>query len=99
MGGFAPTIGIVGAVLGLIMVMENLTEPGSLGEGIAVAFIATVYALLLANVFFLPFGSKLNTIAEEQSEFRDMIIEGLVLIAEGENPRNIEEQLQSYTVE
>ncbi|MBT3427505.1 MAG: flagellar motor protein [Gammaproteobacteria bacterium] len=98
MGGFAPTIGIVGAVLGLIVVMENLSDPAKLGQGIATAFIATVYALLLANVFFLPFGAKLKTIAEEQAEFRDMIIEGLVLIAEGENPRNIEEQLQSYTV-
>jgi len=96
LGGYAPTIGIIGAVLALIVVMQDLSDPAKVGQGIATAFCATVYALLLANLIFLPWGNKLKIIAQEEAQFRFMIVEGLVLIAAGENPRNLEDQLRSY---
>lgn len=96
MGGYAPTIGIIGAVMGLIHVMNNLADPSKLGGGIAVAFVATIYGVGLANLFFLPMANKLKGLIHEQTQFREMIIEGVVSIAEGENPRNIETKLQGY---
>ena len=98
-GGYAPTIGILGAVLGLIHVMENLTEPSLLGSGIAVAFVATIYGVGLANLFFLPIANKLKSIINEQLVMREMLIDGLVAIAYGENPRLIENRLMSYCTE
>ena len=95
-GAFAPTIGIIGAVLGLIMIMTDLTDPSKLGVGIAAAFVATIYGLMFANIFFLPMGVKLKIYILAQSKYRELIIEGLLLIAGGENPRFIEEQLSSY---
>jgi chemotaxis protein MotA len=96
MGGYSPTIGIIGAVMGLIHVMQNLADPSKLGSGIATAFVATIYGVGLANLFLLPFGNKLKSLAIGKSHYRDMIIEGIVSIAEGENPRNIESKLQGY---
>ncbi len=96
MGGYSPTIGIIGAVMGLIHVMQNLADPAKLGSGIATAFVATIYGVGLANLFLLPFGNKLKSIAINKSHYRDMIIEGIVSIAEGENPRHIESKLQGY---
>lgn len=96
MGGYSPTIGIIGAVMGLIHVMQNLADPSKLGSGIATAFVATIYGVGLANLFLLPFGSKLKSLALNKSQYREMIIEGIVSIAEGENPRNIEAKLQGY---
>ncbi len=96
MGGYSPTIGIIGAVMGLIHVMNNLADPSKLGGGIAVAFVATIYGVGLANLFFLPMANKLKGLIHEQTQFREMIIEGVVSIAEGENPRNIETKLQGY---
>jgi chemotaxis protein MotA len=96
MGGYSPTIGIIGAVMGLIHVMQNLADPSKLGSGIATAFVATIYGVGLANLFLLPFGSKLKSLAMSRTHYRDMIIEGIVSIAEGENPRNIESKLQGY---
>lgn len=96
MGGYSPTIGIIGAVMGLIHVMNNLADPSKLGSGIAVAFVATIYGVGLANLFFLPMANKLKSIVHAQTQFREMIIEGIVSIAEGENPRNIETKLQGY---
>lgn len=96
MGGYAPTIGIIGAVLGLIHVMGNLADPSMLGSGIATAFVATIYGVSLANLFFLPIASKLKYIALENGQFRDLIIEGIVAIAEGENPHTIEIKLVGY---
>lgn len=96
MGGYSPTIGIIGAVMGLIHVMNNLADPSKLGGGIAVAFIATIYGVGLANLLFLPMASKLKEIIHHQSKFKEMIIEGVIAIAEGENPRNIETKLQGY---
>lgn len=96
MGGYSPTIGIIGAVMGLIHVMNNLADPSKLGPGIAVAFVATIYGVGLANLFLLPMASKLKAIIHQQVQFREMVIEGIISIAEGENPRNIETKLQGY---
>lgn len=96
MGGYSPTIGIIGAVLGLIHVMGNLADPSKLGPGIAVAFVATIYGVSLANLFFLPVASKLRSQARVESQYREMIIEGVIAIAEGENPRAIELKLSSF---
>ena len=96
MGGYCPTIGIIGAVMGLIHVMGNLADPSKLGGGIAVAFVATIYGVGLANLVFLPTANKLKSVVGEQSQFREMLIEGIVAIAEGENPRNIEVRLLGY---
>ncbi|MEQ8408519.1 MAG: flagellar motor protein [Gammaproteobacteria bacterium] len=95
-GGYSPTIGIIGAVMGLIHVMENLSEPEKLGPGIAVAFVATIYGVGLANLVFLPMANKLKTVIGNQVLYREMIIDGLVSIAEGENPRNIDSKLRGY---
>jgi chemotaxis protein MotA len=97
-GGYAPTIGILGAVMGLIHVMENLSDPAKLGGGIAVAFVATIYGVGSANLFFLPICNKLRSIIEQQVVMREMLIEGLVSIANGENPRVIEAKLQGYII-
>ncbi len=96
MGGYSPTIGIIGAVLGLIQVMGNLSDPSMLGSGIAVAFVATIYGVGAANLFFLPVSKKLRSIVHGQSQYREMIVEGMTAIAEGENPRNIETKLLGY---
>ncbi|MCW8945577.1 MAG: flagellar motor protein [Sedimenticola sp.] len=98
MGGYSPTIGIIGAVMGLIHVMQNLADPSKLGSGIATAFVATIYGVGLANLFLLPFGNKLKALAMSRSHFREMVIDGIVSIAEGENPRNIESKLQGYLI-
>lgn len=95
-GGYAPTLGILGAVMGLIHVMENLTEPGKLGTGIAVAFVATIYGVGLANLVFLPIANKIKfTIARRVSE-REIVCDGLMGIAQGDNPRIIEARLKGY---
>lgn len=95
-GGYSPTIGIMGAVLGLIHVMENLTDPSKLGAGIAVAFVATIYGVGLANLVFLPMANKLKAHINRQVVQREMIVDGLVGIANGDNPRIIESRLQGY---
>lgn len=96
MGGYAPTLGIIGAVMGLIHVMGHLTEPDKLGAGIATAFVATIYGICFANLFFLPVANKLKAVIARQSQYREMLIEGLVSIAEGQNPRVIETKLSGY---
>ncbi len=98
LGGYAPTLGIVGAVLGLIHVMGNLSNPELLGSGIATAFVATIYGVGIANLFFIPVYHKLRAVIAGQSQYREMVIEGLALIAEGENPRVIESKLYGYVV-
>jgi len=97
-GGYAPTIGIIGAVMGLIHVMENLSDPSKLGGGIAVAFVATIYGVGSANLLFLPVANKLKALIGSQVTIREMLIEGLVAIANGENPRVIETKLQGYVL-
>ena len=96
MGIYSPTLGIIGAVLGLMAVMQNLADPSKLGHGIAAAFTATVYGIGLANLFFLPMANKLKTVVAAQSHVREMIIEGMISIAQGENPRSIESKLAGY---
>jgi len=96
MGGYAPTIGIIGAVMGLIHVMGNLADPSLLGSGIAVAFVATIYGVAIANLLLLPVGAKLKSIAMRQSAYREMLLEGILSIGEGENPRSIELKLQGF---
>lgn len=95
-GGYSPTIGILGAVLGLIHVMENLADPSKLGAGIAVAFVATIYGVGLANLVFLPVANKLKGIIAQQVMLREMLVEGLVGIAGGEHPRSIGGKLEGY---
>ena len=96
MGIYSPTLGIIGAVLGLISVMQNLADPSKLGQGIASAFTATIYGVALANLFFLPLSAKLKVAIRSQTQVREMIIEGMISIAQGENPRAIESKLQGY---
>ncbi len=96
MGGYSPTIGILGAVLGLIQVLGNLSEPEKLGAGIAVAFVATIYGVGFANIFFLPISKKLKSIVQEESQYKELLLEGFVGIAQGENPRFIEAKCQSF---
>jgi chemotaxis protein MotA len=95
-GGYSPTIGILGAVMGLIHVMENLSDPSKLGSGIAVAFVATIYGVGGANLFFLPIAGKLRYWVGRLASDKELFIQGLVAIANGENPRIIEAKLQGY---
>jgi len=95
-GGYSPTIGILGAVMGLIQVMENLSDPSKLGAGIAVAFVATIYGVGLANLVYLPMANKLKAHINRLVVQREMIVDGLVGIANGDNPRIIESRLQGY---
>jgi chemotaxis protein MotA len=95
-GGYSPTIGILGAVMGLIHVMENLSDPTKLGAGIAVAFVATIYGVGLANLIYLPIAGKLKYYISRMVAVREMLIDGLVGIAQGENPRIIEGRLRGY---
>jgi chemotaxis protein MotA len=96
MGIYSPTLGIIGAVLGLMAVMQNLADPSKLGAGIAAAFTATVYGIGLANLLFLPTSAKLKAIVAHQSQVREMMIEGFISIAMGESPRAIESKLLGY---
>lgn len=96
MGIYAPTLGIVGAVMGLMAVMQNLADPSKLGAGIAAAFVATIYGIASANLLFLPVANKLKSIIQNQSQHQQMLMEGLIAIAEGENPRNIESKLSGF---
>ncbi|WP_018861336.1 MULTISPECIES: flagellar motor protein [unclassified Thioalkalivibrio] len=96
MGVYAPTLGIVGAVMGLMAVMQNLADPSKLGAGIAAAFVATIYGIASANLLFLPVANKLKSIIQKRSQHQLMLMEGLISIAEGENPRNIESKLSGF---
>ena len=95
-GGYSPTIGILGAVLGLIHVMENLSDPSKLGAGIAVAFVATIYGVGLANLVFLPIAHKLKEQVARDIEQREMLADIFYSIAAGENSRVIEERITGY---
>ena len=95
-GGYSPTIGILGAVMGLIHVMENLSDPAKLGSGIAVAFVATIYGVGAANLIFLPVAKKLMANIGRLVTHREMLVDGLVGIANGDNPRIVESRLKGY---
>ena len=98
-GGFAPTIGIIGAVLGLIQVMQHLSNIDEVGKGIAVAFVATLYGVGSANLLFLPFSGKLKIKGREEQVLREMTLEGVISILEGMNPRMLETKLLGYRLE
>lgn len=95
-GGFAPTIGIIGAVLGLIQVMQHLDKINEVGRGIAVAFVATLYGVGSANLLFLPAAGKLRIRLSGEQHIREMVVEGVASILEGINPRMLENKLVSY---
>ncbi|MFL6464854.1 MAG: flagellar motor protein [Bryobacteraceae bacterium] len=95
-GGYAPTIGIIGAVLGLIQVMKHLEDLEAVGHGIAVAFVATVYGVSLANLFFLPAANKLKARLQLATQMKELALEGVIAIAEGLNPRLIESKLEPF---
>lgn len=98
-GGFAPTIGIIGAVLGLISVMANLADTSMLGQGIAVAFVATIYGVGSANLIFLPVSNKLRTLIRFRAETEVMILEGALAVVNGLNPYLIEQKMRAFTAE
>jgi chemotaxis protein MotA len=95
-GGFSPTIGIIGAVLGLIQVMQHLDNIDEVGKGIAVAFVATIYGVASANIFFLPAAGKLKFKNRKKMIIKEMMLEGTLGILEGQNPRLIEGKLTSF---
>ena len=97
-GGYAPTVGILGAVMGLIQVMKNLADIDAVGHGIATAFVATVYGVGLSNLFFLPAGSKIKGRAHRETLVRELIIEGVLGIVEGLNPKLVRSKLESYSI-
>lgn len=96
LGGYSPTIGIIGAVLGLIQAMTNIDDPLVLGQGIATAFVATIYGVASANLLFIPFGEKLKGHIDEELLYREMIILGIMSAANGEHPQNISRKLDAY---
>ncbi|MCM2322859.1 MAG: flagellar motor protein [Oligoflexia bacterium] len=98
-GGYAPTIGIIGAVLGLIHVMSMLNDPSKIGEGIAVAFVATVYGLVVANLFLIPWGTKLKRKAAQRMMTKEVVKLGVVGIQEGLNPHFLQEKLEVFVEE
>ena len=98
MGGYAPTLGILGAVMGLIEVMNNLADPAMLGQGIAVAFVATVYGVGLANLVLIPAANKLKALVREQARHKELVTVGIMAIAAGDNPRAVEARLQGLIV-
>jgi len=98
-GGFSPTIGIIGAVLGLIQVMQHLDDINEVGRGIAVAFVATIYGVGAANLFFLPVAGKIKTRMRQEETLHAMMLEGVISILEGMNPRMIENKLAGFFAE
>lgn len=95
-GGYAPTIGILGTVMGLVTIMGNLSEPDTLGPMIAVAFLATLYGVGFANLLFLPMGAKIKGVIKQEAKFNEMVIQGIIGLQSGENPRNLREQLSIF---
>jgi chemotaxis protein MotA len=95
-GGFAPTLGILGTVMSLVHVLENLSDPGSLGHSIAGAFIATLYGVGSANLFFLPIANRLKGMAEDELRYREMITAGILALQAGDNPRTLAERLDTF---
>ena len=98
-GAFSPTIGIIGAVLGLIQVMQNLSDPSKLGAGIAVAFVATVYGVGSANLVFLPFSTRIKLKSKEDFLAKQIMIEGVLSIQAGESPALIERKLRAFLLD
>ena len=97
MGGYAPTIGIIGAVMGLIQVLTHLDDPDAIGVGIATAFVATIYGIAIANLFFFPIANKLRAIVRRRVRYEEMLIEGLLAVLEGQNPRSIHFRMRGFS--
>ncbi len=95
-GGFAPTLGVLGTVMGLVHVLENLDDPSSLGHSIAGAFIATLYGVGAANVVFLPVGNRLKVLSQQEVDVKAMTIEGILALQAGENPRLVADRLMTF---
>ena len=98
-GGYSPTLGIIGAVMGLIQVMQNLSDPSKLGAGIAVAFVATIYGLFAANLVMIPLGTRIKFIYQRVFLYKNMIMEGVLSIQAGESPVLIERKLRSFILD
>ncbi|KEA64281.1 Flagellar motor rotation protein MotA [Marinobacterium lacunae] len=96
LGGYAPTLGIIGTVLGLIQVMANLAEPETLGHGIATAFVSTIYGVGVANLLLIPTANKIKRLVQGRAQYHEMLMDGLVYIAEGQSPEVIRQRLQGY---
>jgi chemotaxis protein MotA len=96
MGAFAPALGMIGTVIGLILMLQTMSDPSTIGPSMAVALITTFYGAILANLVFNPLAGKLRTRSKEEVLIREMILEGVLSISKGENPRVIEEKLNSY---
>ncbi len=96
MGGFAPTLGVIGTVAGLVHMLANLSDPGSMGPSIAAAFIATLYGVSSANLIFLPLSNKLKHVSAEEVQVREIMTEGILSIQGGDNPRIVEEKLKAF---
>jgi len=96
MGGFAPTLGIIGTVMGLIHMLANLSDPGKMGPLIAGAFIATLYGVSSANLIFLPIGNKLKSRSADEVLVREIMIEGILAVQAGDNPRLVEDKLKAF---
>lgn len=95
-GGYSPTLGILGTVMGLVTIMGNLSDPDSLGPAIAVAFLATLYGVFFANLVFLPLGAKIKLVINQKKQFNEMIVTGLIGLQSGENPRGLRDKLEIY---
>jgi chemotaxis protein MotA len=96
LGGYSPTLGIIGTVMGLVLVLSNLKDAQSLGPAIAVAFVATFYGVCLANLVYLPIGMKLLACSQDEISARELMIEGILAIQSGDNPRIVEEKLVAF---
>jgi chemotaxis protein MotA len=96
LGGFSPTLGIIGTVMGLVNVLAHLSDAASLGPAIAVAFVATFYGVMMANLFYLPIGFKLGACSQDEISGRELMIEGILAIQSGDNPRIVEEKLVAF---
>ena len=95
-GGYGPTMGIIGTVMGLITVLKDLSDPGKLGESIAAAFLATLWGILSANIIWLPLAGKLRSKSEEEVHYRRLLMEGILALQAGENPRIVREKLSAF---
>ncbi len=98
-GGYSPTLGIIGAVMGLIQVMQNLSDPSKLGAGIAVAFVATIYGLFAANLVMIPISTRIKFIYQSVFLYKNIILEGVLSIQAGESPVLIERKLRSFILD
>ena len=96
MGAFAPAMGMIGTVIGLVQMLQTMSDPSTIGPAMAVALLTTLYGAVLANLVFNPMSGKLKARSKEEVLLREMIMEGILSISKGENPRIIEEKLNSY---